>query len=222
MIAAAAAAAAVLLACPRVPPSHVGGTQGYRDSLGSGECYVSIGPMSSEHLVYRQFGFYDGLLMVFSSYGDGVDGRSNQTSAREFWFFPRRAAPELRMDPAAGTVSVLMADGGVATFDAATAQLSGLDRGSVSVSPRLDPAERGGVEVSSYAGLVMDGGFRIGESPTMKPEWSSTFRDAQGHLCAVKNREVFSYAGGDRAFKFDDASLSAFLRTRCPNLTPGF
>jgi len=107
-------------------------------------------------------------------------------------------------------------------IDPATAQIQSLERGSVTVSPRVDPVDRGGVEIVSYAGLMLDGGFRMGESPTGRPNADSTFRDAQGHLCAVKNNELFAYAGGDHSFKFSDAQLKAWLRTRCPNLTPGF
>ena len=101
-------------ACPRVDPSFVGETQGYADGFSTGKCYVSIDPMSTPHLVYRGYSiFSDGLLMVFSSYGDGQESNPNLTSAREFYFFPRRAALELRMDKAGGTVSVVMTDGGI-------------------------------------------------------------------------------------------------------------
>ncbi len=209
--------------CPSVAPAHIGGTQGYADSMGSGKCFVSIDPTNTDHLIYKAYTFFDdGLMMVFSSYGDGEDSNPNLTSAREFWFFPRSNPLTLHMDKAAGTISVTMSDGGTVTIDPATANPRSLDRGAVTVSPRVDPAERGGVEITSYAGLVLDGGFRMGESPTGRPNSDSTFRDAQGHLCAVKNSEVFSYANGDHAFKFTDAQLSAWLRTRCPNLTPGF
>lgn len=214
---------AVAGTCARVPPTHVGRTQGYSDSMGSGKCFVSIDPMDTPNLIYKAYTIFDdGLLMVFSSYGDGEDSNPNLTSAREFWFFPRRAALTLNMDKTAGTMSVVMADGGVLTIDTQTAQPKSLDRGAVTVSPRVDPAERGGVEITSYAGLVLDGGFRMGESPTGRPNADSTFRDAQGHLCAVKNNELFAYANGDHSFKFTDAQLSAWLRARCPNLTPGF
>jgi hypothetical protein len=210
-------------ACPRVPPAIIGGTQGYSDSMGSGKCFVSIDPTETNQLIYKAFTFFDdGLMMVFSSYGDGEDSNPNLTSAREFWFFPRSTPLTLRMDKSAGTVSVTMSDGGTVTIDPATAQPKSLDRGTVTVSPRVDPAERGGIEITSYAGLVLDGGFRMGESPTGRPAADSNFRDAQGHLCTVKNNELFSYANGDHSFKFTDAQLSAWLRTRCPNLTPGF
>lgn len=210
-------------ACPRVAPTHIGGTQGYSDSMGSGKCFVSIDPIDTTNLIYKAYTFFDdGLMMVFSSYGDGEDSNPNLTSAREFWFFPRTAALALNMDAAAGTVSVRMSDGGTFTIAPETAQLKSLDRGSVTVSPRVDPAERGGVEITSYAGLMLDGGFRMGESPTGRPNADSTFRDAQGHLCAVKNNELFAYANGDHAFKYTDAQLKAWLRTRCPAINPGY
>lgn len=207
----------------RVSPVHVGGTQGYADALGSGKCFVSIDPIETNGLVYKAFSFFDdGLMMVFSSYGDGEDSNPNLTSAREFWFFPRRTSLELRMDAAAGTVSVRMSDGGTVTIDPATARPSALDRGAVTVSPRVDPAERGGVEIANYAGLMLDGGFRMGESPTGRPNADSTFRDANGHTCTVKNGELFSYANGDHEFKFTDAQLKAWLARRCPTIVPGY
>jgi hypothetical protein len=214
---------AALSACPRVPPSHVGNTQGYADGFRSGKCFISIGSMLVTDLIYRSYGFFsDGMLMVFNSYGDGEDSNPNLTSAREFYFFPRTGAMVLEMDKAGGTISVVMADGGRATIDPSTSQISALDRGSVLVAPRIDPADRGGVEITSYAGLLLDAGFRLGESPSGRPKADSTFRDAFGHLCAVKNAEIFAYAGGDHELKFTDAQLAAFLKTRCPNITPGF
>lgn len=210
-------------ACPRVNPSSVDGTQGYADALGNGLCYVSIGPMSTDHLIYRGYSFFsDGLLMVFSSYGDGEDSNPNLTSAREFYFFPRVGAMALEMDKAAGVVSVVMSNGGRVHIEPATAQLRSLDRGSVTVSPKIDPAERGGVEITSYSGLVLDAGFRLGESPSGRPNADSTFRDALGVQCTVKNSELFTYANGDHALKYDDARLSAWLKTRCPGIVAGF
>lgn len=213
-------AARVSAACASVSPVVVGGTQGYADSLSGGKCFVSIHPMSTG-MVYRDYAlFSDGMLMVFSSYGPGEG--PDMTSAREYYFFPRTGALRLEMDPAAGTVSVVMADGGRATFDPATAEISGLDRGTVTVSPRVDRSERGGVEVSGYRGLMLDAGFRLGELPSGRPDAESTFRSAEGQLCVVKNREIFEYKNGDHELKFDDAGLAAFLRTRCPAITPRF
>lgn len=220
-----AVSAAVLLGvpasaagCPRVDPTHVGGTQGYADDLGSGQCYVSVGPASTPSSIYRRHIFFsDGRLLVFSSYGPGEDD-AILTSAREFFFFPRSGALELAMDKRAGTVSVRMGDGGRVHFDPATSEIKSLDRGDVTVSPRVDPVDRGGVEITSYTGLVLDAGFRMGESPSGRPDATSAFRDAQGHTCTVTNRELFSYAGGEHRFKFTDAQLAVWLKKSCPAL----
>lgn len=207
--------------CVRRAPAQVGGTQGYSDSLNSGRCYVSIHPVSAPGLIYRDYLFFDdGLLMVFSSYGEGNE--AHLTSAREFYFFPRSHALELALDPAALTVSVRNSDGARVVFDPHNAQIASVDRGAVTVSPRIDPAERGGVEFPSYAGLMLDAGFRIGESPSGRPEADSVFRSAQGQLCAVKNREVFLYTpDGEHDFKFTDVQLADWLQTRCPGLHVG-
>ena len=207
--------------CVKSNPVVIGGTQGYADSLGSGLCFVSIDPVDITGLVYRSYALFgDGLMMVFNSYGEGDS--PSLTSAREFFFFPRRSAPLLAMDPKAGTVSVSLTDGGRADFEPATAQLSGLERGAVTVAPKVDPANRGGVEIPKYAGLLLDAGFRVGESPSGLPNNTSTFRDAAGRACKVKNSAVFAYANGDHAFRFTDAELSAWLKTACPGLNAGF
>ena len=217
----------LLLAAPaaatcRIDPEHIGGTQVYGDSIGGDRCFVSAQSNAVNGLVYRSYGFYsNGLLMVFSSYGDG-DDLSTLTSAREFYFFPRLRHPGVEKDAAAKTLTVIMSDGGRFTFDTAKGELASVDRGDVSVAPRVDPADRGGVEFPRYNGLVLDVGFRMGESPAGRRNGDSTFRSAHGQTCTVKNSELFAYADGDHRFKFDDAALKVFLRGRCPNLPVSF
>jgi hypothetical protein len=205
--------------CPKVSPVLIGGTQGYADQIG-GACFVDIHPTAAT-MVYRDYAFFDdGLMMVFNSYGDS--NAPDMTSARAFYFFPHSGAPVLTMDPKAGTVTVTMSDGARAFFDPATAQVSGLERGSVTVASRIDRADRGGVEIPTYNGLLLDAGFRLGGLPSAKPQGNSTFRDAKGATCTVRNDEIFVYANGDPSFKYGDAALSAFLKTRCPGLAVGF
>lgn len=203
--------------CPAYAPRHVGNTQGYGDSYFD-KCFVSLHPMDAMNLVYRDYTFYStGLLMVFSSYGPGEDV-ARLTSAREFYFFPRLQAPALEMDAAAGTVAVTGVDGRRFVFDPATAQLASLD-GDVTVAPVVDPAQRGGVEITRYAGLILDSGYRMGGQPSGRRAGTSTFRAPQGQTCAVTNSEVFEYTpDGEFHLKFDDAALKAFLRARCPNI----
>ena len=145
------------------------------------------------------------------------------TSGLEFYFFPRRQTPRLEMDAKAKTVSVVMADGGRVSFDPATAQIASLDRGDVTVSPNLDRAAQGGVTITHYRGLMLESGFRLGELPSGLAGNSSTFVAPEGRTCTVTNAEIFNYTpSGDSSFKFDDAQLSKFLKTRCPALPVGF
>lgn len=213
----ALAAAPASAACPVERPRHVDNTQGYGNEY-FGKCFISIHPMNAPDLVYRDYTFYStGLLMVFSSYGPGEDV-ARLTSAREFYFFPRRQAPQLHMDEAAGTVSVTGVDGRRFVIDPATAQIASLD-GDVAVNPVVDPSVRGGVEITRYAGLILDAGYRQGGQPSGRRNGDSTFRAPQGQTCTVRNDELFTYKpDGEFDFKFDDAALKAFLRTRCPNI----
>jgi hypothetical protein len=207
--------------CVERKPEILGAVQGYADSLGNGECFVDIGPAYAPNMVYRSYSFFDtGLLMVFNSYGEGTN--SATTGAREYYFFPRSGKPALQMDAAAGTILVTMADGDVVSIDSTTAQIASSSRGEVAVSPRIDPANLGGVEFPHYDGLMLDTGYARGGSPANSPDRQSTFRSPQGQLCRVANREIFAYAGRDHTFKFDDAALSAFLKKRCPALRAGF
>ncbi|MFC1679979.1 hypothetical protein ACFL2T_07205 [Elusimicrobiota bacterium] len=208
--------------CPHVDPVVAAGTQGYARGLRSGLCFVSIGPVDTAGLIYRNYGiFSDGMLMVFNSFGDGSD-TSKYTGAREFYFFPRAGIPELSIDPGAPSVESTLADGGRLEFDPADAQVRAADRGSVLVAPTVDRGNSGGVEFPAYSGLMLDAGFRMGELPSGRPEAGSTFRDANGRTCTVKNKEVFAYAQGERQFRFDDAGLKAFLKGRCPLLSVYF
>jgi hypothetical protein len=207
--------------CVETRPVIIAGTQGYVMAMGD-KCLVSIDPSLSLDLVYRSYAvFDDGLLMVFNSFGDGEDiGRL--TAAREFYFFPRSGPVSLAMVEGGTSVTAVMSNGDALSFDPATAQISGARRGTVVVAPSIDPANRGGVEFPSYAGLMLDLGFARGHSPANGRESDSIFRDAAGQTCSVKNRELFDYVGGEHLFKFTDAALVNWLRFRCPFLDPGF
>ncbi len=207
--------------CPSVAPIVVGGTQGYSDAVTDNLCFVSIDPADAVSMIYRDYTFFsDGMMLVFNSYG--AQEGPTMTSGREYYFFPRARLPRLEMNAKAGAVSVIMADGGRATFTPATAQIASLDRGNVTVSPNMERSARGGVEISHYRGLLLDAGFHLGQLPSSSPNGQSTFRSAKGQTCTVTNSEIFVYKGFDSSFKFDDAGLSAFLKKRCPGLPVGF
>lgn len=205
----------------RVDPVHVANLQVYGDAMGGGRCFVSISPNNAQNLVYRSWAVFEGgPLMVFMSFDDAWGADS--TGAREYYFFPRSSRPAVDFDAANPRVSATLPNGDSLSFDPAAATASAIGRGTLTVDPRVDRSLRDGTDISSYDGLLLDLGFAFGHSPASEKKRVVTFRSAQGQLCRVKNEEIFVYANGDHSFKYDDAALSAWLKTRCPGFAPGF
>jgi hypothetical protein len=184
----------------------------------SQSCMLGIDPQDALSLIYRSYLFSEqGLFMVFNSYGDGPD--SQMTGARDFYLFPRRQMPVAR-DPGNGTIEVRLPNGDQAVFSGNDASIVSFGRADVKVAPEVSPDNRGGVELTLKQGIVLDCGFAIGHQPETRPQGSSVFKDSKGHLCTVKNNEVFSYfSDGNIAIRFKtDQDLSVYLQTRCPML----
>lgn len=203
----------------RVDPVIIRGTQVYADALNSGVCYLSVGLSHAPRLVYRSYAvFSDGLLMAFESYGDGEDVGA-LTAAREFYFFPRSSRPAFELDAEAGRIEAILPNGDRLSFDPDTAQPKSIGRGQVAVQPTVDPAHQGGISFPVYGGLMLEAGYARGRSPSSVKTRESEFRDGAGSRCRVRNEEIFVYTpDGEHAFRFDDASLFAWLRERCPDL----
>jgi hypothetical protein len=205
----------------RLDPVHVANLQVYGDALGDGRCFVSISPNNAQDLRYRSWGLFEGgPLMVFMSFDDSWG--SDSTGAREYYFFPRTARPAADFDAAAPRLVATLPNGDALTFDPAAATAVSLGRGALTVDSRVDRSLRDGTDIPSYDGLLLDLGFAFGHSPASEKKRVVTFRSAQGQLCRVRNEEIFVYSGGDHDFKFDDAALSAWLKSRCPGFAPGF
>lgn len=193
-----------------------------RDAFTDGSCFVSVVSMLSTNLKYRSYLITDeGLLMVFNSFGQGPEEKA--TGARNFFFFPRGKTLEVNFDESSNVLKVKQGNGDFVSFSGETAEIVGVGLGSIQVDEKIQPNNRGGVEFPSYSGLMMDGGFSIGHSPSAEKNSKSTFRDANGMTCEVTNNEVFRYtSGGNVLFKFSDSELSIFLKLRCPTLNVGF
>ncbi len=187
----------------------------------SGACMVTVDPFTTQDLVYRGFLFNeDGLMMVFNSFGDGPDSVSS--GARDFYLFPRqngKSMPAFR--PGIGnTLEVRLAGGRLMTFEGKDGSVRSLQDAEITVDPEVTPQNAGGVEIRLLRGLLLDCGFRLGGQPESDRSRPSVFRDPQGHICTVTNREIFSYLeGGDVRLRFrTDAELAEFLEWRCPDL----
>lgn len=189
-----------------------------RSSFKDGTVFVSVHPMKATDLIYRDYLVTaEGLVMVFNSFGWGDNSES--TAAREFYFFPRVNSCITYKLTDAGDVHLQMANGNTVEFSHSSAQMSAIEGGSVVVADDVLPNNRGGVEFASYDGLMMDGGYRAGASPTENPNGSSVFRDHNGVTCKIINRELFDYSNDDVRFAMNDQELKKFLGKKCPKIT---
>jgi hypothetical protein len=195
-----------------------GSIQVQQDLSSNNICFVSVGNFKTEGGIYRNYLFSsDGELMVFNSYGWGND--SDDTAAREFFFFPRKTDLAFNWNEQSRQLEVTSSTGDQFFFGYEDAELVGMTRGQVQIAPDVSKTNKGGVEILKYQGLLMDGGFKIGSAPTSSRTSNSVFRDSVGTTCTVKNNVLFTYAsGGDVFFKYSDKDLSVFLKRACPKL----
>lgn len=191
-------------------------------SEGSQSCFFSVTPLNAYvDLIYRDHLLTsDGLFMVFNSYGEGPE--SETTAAREFYLFPRVAKQFFhRWDTDKKELEITHVTGDKLVFDSRKARLKSMTRAQVTVANDVEVGNRGGVEISNYQGLLLDGGFRVGSSPTTDPRGRSIIKDKSGGQCSVSNKEVFRYTSdGDVIFKFSDSEFLTFLKQRCQKLKP--
>ena len=186
----------------------------------SQSCYFSVSPRDAYvDLIYRDYLFSSsGLFMVFNSYGPGDEAKT--TAAREFYMFPRTASTfKAQWDDENRELKVTHVTGDHFVFNYKRANLKSITRANITVAPDIVLANRGGIEITNFQGLILDGGFKQGSAPTGNSNGTSVFKDATGKTCSVKNAEVFKYnSQGDVIFRFNDASLKAFLKNRCSSL----
>lgn len=211
------AGAADATTCPDRLERH-GSIQLQQSLSNNNVCFVSVGNFKTEGGIYRNYLFTsDGELMVFNSYGWGED--SDSTGAREYFFFPRTADLSFNWNTQSRQLEITAVSGDQFFFGYEDAQLASMSKAQVKLAPEVNKTNKGGVEILKYQGLLMDGGFRIGSAPTSNRGGSSTFRDAAGASCTVKNTALFKYeSDGDLFFKYTDKELSVFLKRVCSKL----
>lgn len=189
-------------------------------SEGSQTCFFSVSPLDAYYdLIYRDHLFTsDGLFMVFNSYGPGAE--SETTGAREFYFLPRPLSQFVFIwNFDAKELEVTHVSGDKFIFDARKARLKTISRAQVTVADEVNKINKGGIEITRYQGLLLDGGFKMGSAPTSVANANSVIKDSSGASCRVKNQEVFKYTSdGDVIFRFSDTTLPGFLKNRCPQL----
>jgi hypothetical protein len=187
---------------------------------GQSGCYLTVHPRDSyQTLIYRDFLFDDnGLFMIFNSYGPGDESKT--TAAREYRFFPRGQADlSYSHDAATKRLSITTPSGKVFVFDSQKSILVSVSGSTISQDYNVNPNNKGGIEFTANDGLMLDGGFKIGQSPSQNPKDSLKFKDAKGNQCQLANGDVYRYtSSGEVMFRYDDAQLKSVLNNRCSNL----
>jgi hypothetical protein len=191
--------------------------QAERAALADQSCSISIRPVNTPHLIYREFIAGDsGLFMVFNSFGDG--NQDQFTGAREFYFFPRAQQIDFSVDPRSQDISLRFSNGDEFDFDARTAGLKSMGRGKISVDSKINGANQGGVEISTYKGLWLDLGFAVGHSPSQEPDRTGVFHLLNGTICTAPIKDIFMITDTDSVLRFSDAQLEIYLSQNCPAL----
>lgn len=187
---------------------------------GKSGCFLTVHPRDAyQSLVYRDFLFdEDGLFMIFNSYGPGDESKT--TAAREYRFFPRgKVDLSYNYDAAAKQINVTTPSGKVFVFNSQKGILVSVSGSTISQDYTVTPNNRGGIEFTANDGLMLDGGFTVGQSPSQNPKSKITFKDSKGQQCQVANGDVLRYTSdGDVIFRYDDAQLKSVLQNRCPKL----
>ncbi|WP_374074622.1 hypothetical protein [Bdellovibrio bacteriovorus] len=183
----------------------------------SGICVVSVSPENAYvNLIYRDYALStDGMFMVFNLYGSEGD-----FGVRDFFMFPRTTnVVTYQWKEDTKELLITHATGDVFTFDATQAKLKSISGATIKVTDEVTRNNRGGVEIKSYSGLLLDTGFTVNKDPTESRDTNSTIKKSSA-TCSIKNRNLFQYmSDGDIVFKYrNDKDFFSYLRSVCPGL----
>lgn len=187
----------------------------------SGQCLISVNDQESVD-VYRSYSISSsGLFMVFNAF-EMWGGTKESDGSRAYFFFPRKHAPSFVEVPKKG-IRVHTVSGQEILFSGKTARIASMHGAKFSEDPEVIPDNRGGVELHSFQGIVLDTGWQLGDVGYSRKnrKRSSTFMDSQGRRCAVINQEIFAYDTGKAEVELKhetDAELAEFLSEKCPEL----
>src|SRR5690606_26382145 len=102
-------------------------------------------------------------------------------------------------------------------------ELNTINGGTVKTYPPTSMAHvikaKGGVQIPSIKGIVIDHGWRRGKSPIEGLNRNAEVRDRNGKRCGIKNSDILKAVPYDVERKFKtNSAWSKFVANRCPNL----
>jgi len=184
-------------------------------------CYVLSGifdPTGSG--VERSYTFSsNGTFMVFNGYGNGSP--SSDTGARVFRFFPRLNNRLEIFQDKDGKPVVRLPSGSDVTFDTRTGKIESFTNVTFVEDFAINRANKGGIEITHFNGLLLDFGFMMGNDPITVSTRKALFTSSGGNKCQVRNDDVIEYNPSDKnwdyPFRYDtDQKLKDFLDVKCP------
>lgn len=199
---------------------HNGGSYSYHRQESGDSCYLSVHPMQTQDLTYRDFLFSNkGVFMVFNSYGEGSN--SETTGARVYYLFPRNQMPDIEVKENSIVVTSAHSKS-LFEFSKTSLDIIHFSSGTIRQDPKVHPENKGGLELGIQTGLLLDSGFAIGRDPTENPNSYSSFSDGK-NSCRLKNKELFQYfEDGNVEFRFTDDELKKYLSKTCPKIKVTF
>jgi hypothetical protein len=197
--------------CPDVVAKY-GDNKSYQDIF----CKIKVMADETNADSSRSILFTDsGLIQVFNNFPGSK--LSNSTGARVYYLFPTRIEKNVSaVDDA--HMSVTHPSGVQFNFDKGGVMSS--PDVKMKVSKEINSKNKSGVEIESYPnGIVIDLGYRIGNTPTLNKSAVVTITDKNKKKCTLENSEFNKIQRGEAEliYKTNEA-LHKFLTKRCPSL----
>lgn len=154
-------------------------------------CYLSIHPRDAfETLVYRDYLLTnDGLFMVFNSY---AENGPNADGAREFFFLTNEFKGFQWKTEGDSLIVTGFADKTL-KVSLKTSQITEISGAQVAIAEKVLPNNRGGFEILKADVLVIDAGFKMGDSPSNSKSSRSIIKNPKQQSCTLKNTQVYDY-----------------------------
>ena len=197
--------------CPSKSGKYGAGNQ-YQDMF----CRMFISADRTDSKSYRNFTFTDeGLIQVFSNFPGTTN--SNSTGARVYYLFPLREEKSIKAADE-NHLSVIHPSGVEFRFDQA-GRVSSSEL-KMKVSKEINSQNKSGVEIQSYSrGLVVDLGYRMGNTPTLNKNGPVTITDKNLKSCKLINNDINIVNKDKVELRYKtNVALHDFLSKKCPGL----
>lgn len=158
----------------------------------------------------------EGLVQVFNNFPGTTN--SNSTGARVYFLLPYRESENQITAYGSTKLSLKHRSGVNFNFDK-TGRVSSPDI-EIKVDSKINSTNKGGIEIQKYnKGLVIDLGWRMGNSPVLNPNAQVKITDKNGKTCLFLNNELHTISkyGAEVKFKTNEA-FNHFLEKKCANL----